>query len=68
MSGPEIDLSGLIASMENAIESQFPGWLISREHSGRWTAVRPQWGKLHADNAPELLQRLWKHADGDGAR
>ncbi|MBD2895760.1 hypothetical protein amrb99_46990 [Actinomadura sp. RB99] len=66
MGKPEIDLSGLVASMEYELETEFPRWLISRETSGRWVAVRPNWGSLYADNAPELRERLRKY-DADAA-
>ncbi|GAA2134664.1 hypothetical protein [Actinomadura napierensis] len=57
----EIDLSGLIESMEYQLETEFPRWLISRESSGRWVAVRPNWGALYAEDAPELRERLRKY-------
>lgn len=68
LSGNEIDLSALVARLENEIEAEFPGWLISRESSGRWTAVRPDWGLLYGDSAPELRARLRRYASGDGVR
>ncbi|GAA2456960.1 hypothetical protein GCM10010191_90650 [Actinomadura vinacea] len=58
MSDAEIDLSLLVKAMEGALESEFPGWLITRESSGRWTATRPDWGQLYAKNSIGLRAKL----------
>ena len=55
-------VNALVTRMENELEEDFPGWLIHRETSGQWTATRPGWGSLFARTAPELRERLTKHA------
>ncbi|TDE26442.1 hypothetical protein [Actinomadura sp. 6K520] len=53
-----MDTSALIRRLEGDLETDFPCWLISREHSGRWVAVRPAWGALYGQSAVELRERL----------
>jgi hypothetical protein len=48
--------------LENELEADFPGWLITGEASGRWTATLPGWGSLDAASASELRDRLDRHA------
>ncbi|OLT14164.1 hypothetical protein BJF79_03100 [Actinomadura sp. CNU-125] len=67
MEDPEIDLSGLVGSMERDLEAEFPGWLIARESTGRWAATRPDWGALFAQTGPELRERLRRFNREDGA-
>jgi hypothetical protein len=67
------DLGPLVSGLKDQLETDFPGWLILREPSGRWSATLPRWGTLYAENAPELRERLCQHAqgfinpDGEGA-
>ncbi len=35
------DFGPLVRRLENELEADFPGWLIGREASGRWTATKP---------------------------
>lgn len=60
-----LDLGPLVKRLENELESDFPGWLITREASGQWTASKPDWGTVHGQSAPELRDRLTQHAHED---
>jgi hypothetical protein len=55
-------LGHCVRRLENELEADFPGWLITGEASGRWTATLPGWGTFDAPSAPELLDRLSRHA------
>ena len=70
MSDGEIDLSSLVEAMKEALEAEFPGWLISREDNGWWRASRPGWGRLWAKTSVELRARLHnvgaQGEEGDG--
>ncbi|GAB2833475.1 hypothetical protein GCM10022221_35460 [Actinocorallia aurea] len=57
-----IDLTALTQTLEADLEARFPGWLITRETTGRWNATRPDWGTLYATTATELGDRLTRHA------
>jgi hypothetical protein len=63
-----LDVSPLIRRMREQFEAEFPGWRISRDSSGRWCAVRTNWGALYGQSAPELRDRLrrWEH-EGQGS-
>jgi hypothetical protein len=54
----QIDLGPLIRRLQSELEADFPGWLISREAAGRWSAQLPRQGGLYGDNAPQLRERL----------
>lgn len=58
MNGNGVDTSALIRRIEGELEADFPGWLVSRDDSGRWVAVRPAWGALYGQSAVELRERL----------
>lgn len=60
----QIDLGPLIRRLESELEADFPGWLITREASGRWSAQLPGWGELYGDSAPQLRERLRQYAQG----
>ncbi len=58
--------SALIRRLQDALEADFPGWLITREPSGRWAAKRSEWGALYGQSAAELRTRLVRFtAEGD---
>jgi hypothetical protein len=59
-----VDLGALIRRLEAELEADFPGWLITHEASGRWSAKLPGWGQLHGDSAPQLRERLRLYARG----
>lgn len=46
------------------LAAEFPGWLITREPSGRWAASLPRWGRLYGQSAAELRERLRQHTKG----
>ncbi|MFI0370394.1 hypothetical protein ACH35V_21205 [Actinomadura sp. 1N219] len=52
--------SMLIQRLGDGLKADFPGWLISREESGRWVADRPGWGVLYGQSAAELRRRLYR--------
>lgn len=56
----------LFTRMEDDLEAEFPGWLVTREESGQWSAVRPSWGALYGQSATELRDRLLKYTDVEG--
>ena len=60
-----LDFEPLIKWLKNELERDFPGWLITRDASGRWTASKPDWGTLHGESAPELRDRLTQHTHED---
>jgi hypothetical protein len=62
------DTSPLIKQLEYDLETEFPGWLIARETSGRWAAVHPHWGALYGQSSTELRDRLRRYADGGDPR
>lgn len=58
--------SALVKRLQDGLSVDFPGWLISRECSGRWVATRPGWGSLYGQSAGELRNRLdWFTSQGD---
>jgi hypothetical protein len=59
-----LDFEPLIRQLEAELETDFPGWLIAREASGRWSAKLPEWGELYGDSAPQLRERLRLYARG----
>jgi hypothetical protein len=58
-----MDVSPLVKRLREQLEAEFPGWLVNREDSGRWRAVRPGWGALYGQSAPELRERLRRWRD-----
>jgi hypothetical protein len=38
-----LDFGSLIRRLEHQLETEFPGWPITREASGRWSATLPPW-------------------------
>jgi hypothetical protein len=54
-------VEALISRLENELEADFPGWLISRESSGRWVATRSGWGRLYGRTAAALRERLTRY-------
>jgi hypothetical protein len=62
-----IDLGPLVSRLETELEEEFPGWLIAREESGRWSARLPEWGVLYGQDIAELRGRLRAYAEGTGA-
>jgi hypothetical protein len=60
--GSALDTSRLIARLINDLNHEFPGWIISRDRSGRWSAARPNWGVLHGQCSAELRERLRQYS------
>jgi hypothetical protein len=58
--------SPIFTRMEDDLEAEFPGWVVTREDSGRWSAVRPSWGALYGQSVTELRDRLLKFTDVEG--
>ena len=56
----------LFTRIENRLEEEFPGWLVTRDESGRWSAIRLTWGALYGQSATELRERLLKYTDVEG--
>jgi hypothetical protein len=54
--------SNLATRLANDLETRFPGWLISMDTWGQWSAVRPGWGVLYGRTAAELRERLEQYA------
>jgi hypothetical protein len=63
-----IGTSALIKRLQDGLTADFPGWLISRERSGRWVATRLGWGSLYGQSARELRNRLDRFASRGDAR
>ena len=60
--------STLINRLVSELRAEFPGWQISREHSGRWAATRPGWGALYGQCSNELRTRLRRYSPEGGRR
>lgn len=54
-------VNSLVTRLESELEEEFPGWLITRESSGRWTATRTDWGSLYGKTAADLRARMRRH-------
>jgi hypothetical protein len=54
--------SALITRLINDLSSEFPGWVISREDSGRWAAIRTNWGAVYGQSSNELRDRLRQYS------
>jgi hypothetical protein len=63
-----METSALIKRLENDLAADFPGWLISREESGRWAATRHGWGVLYGQSAAELRNRLGRYSSQGDVR
>jgi hypothetical protein len=47
--------------LHREICAEFPGWEITRDNDGTWSAVREGWGALYAQTGVELRDRLRRH-------
>ncbi|MFF5261793.1 hypothetical protein ACFY4C_22880 [Actinomadura viridis] len=66
--GSDSEASGLTRRQVGVLAAEFPDWLISREGSGRWTAIKPRWGALYGQSAIELRDRLRRYSEEGDVR
>lgn len=57
-------VSALAEKLAVDLRHEFPGWTITREESGNWTAIREGTGIVTAGTSPDLRDKLRKFYNG----
>lgn len=57
-------LAALRVNLQRQLRGEFPGWQITFEESGQWSAIRPDAGVVNATSAAELRDRLQNLSQG----